>query len=400
MKKLNYFIIIVILIGGMIGANPSFSLADSWMSHDSMDLEPLKGTVWMFSYTVGSSNHVDTITFSNDVVTTSSGTTVLLCKNQDNRDGGTVYADMSGFGRGFVAKIYSYSLDDNYNFIISGDTASGVYFRNNSTGSYISQYELHGVRISGPPIAQSGTIPIPVSQNAYNYPSAVNPVMQSNPADCKPFAIGDLSTGNLSLQVGLPAFSSGVDVYLAIGFSDALFLVDGSNALQSTSGISVLPKWKTNVYGAIAESLYGNIPTSLLPAGVYNLYTLVVPTGETDFSHYYFWSTNFTTDASTCISAGFYWYDNSCHADPACNGSNLSVCDTEEKCVSSGFFWANGSCTVRTVCSPANLSACMNRSDCEESGGEWHNYQASSAIRCTASTATTSSRTIFDFLGQ
>jgi len=307
MKKLIYFIIIIVLIGGMIGANPSFSLADSWMSydsmdllkgtvwisHDSMDLEPLKGTVWMFSYTVGSGNHVDTITFSNDVVTTSSGTTVLLCKNQDNRDGGTVYADMSGFGRGFVAKIYSYFLDDNYNFIISGDTASGIYFRNNSTGSYISQYELHGVRISGPPIAQSGTIPIPVSQNAYNYPSAVNPVMQSNPANCQPFAIGDLSTGNLSLQVGLPAFSSGVDIYLAIGFADALFLIDGSNILHPASELTVLPKWKTNNTAAITESLYGNITTSLLPAGVYNLYSVVVPAGETDFSHYYFWATSF-----------------------------------------------------------------------------------------------------------
>ncbi|MCD6323451.1 MAG: hypothetical protein J7L77_10575 [Clostridiales bacterium] len=96
--------------------------------------------------------------------------------------------------------------------------------------------------------------------------------------------------------MGLPEFSSGVDVYLAIGFSDALFLVDSSNALQSASGISVLPKWKTNVSTAIDESLYGDIPISLLPTGVYNLYILVVPTGETDFIHYYLWSTNFNVD--------------------------------------------------------------------------------------------------------
>lgn len=84
-----------------------------------------------------------------------------------------------------------------------------------------------------------------------------------------------------------------MDVYLAIGFADALFLVDGSNALQSASGIAVLPKWKTNISTAINESLYGDIPISLLPAEVYNLYIAVVPAGETDFSHYYVWSTHF-----------------------------------------------------------------------------------------------------------
>ena len=139
------------------------------------------------------------------------------------------------------------------------------------------------------------TIQTPLNMGyVWNYPSVAQPINQATPATCKPFAVGDLSSGNLNLQVGLPAFSSGVDVYLAIGFSDALFLVDGSNALQSASGLSVLPKWKTNVSTAIDESLYGDIPTSLLPAGVYNLYVVVVPTGETDFSHYYFWATSFS----------------------------------------------------------------------------------------------------------
>ena len=127
----------------------------------------------------------------------------------------------------------------------------------------------------------------------WSYLPTVNPVTQSNPANCQPFAVGDLASGNLNLQVGLPAFSSGVDVYLAIGFADALYLIDGSNGLQPAAGLTTLPKWKANVSAAVNESLYGDIPTSLLPAGVYNLYVLVMPAGETDFSHYYFWATSF-----------------------------------------------------------------------------------------------------------
>ena len=139
-----------------------------------------------------------------------------------------------------------------------------------------------------------GAIQIPTSQSAWNYSQVVNPVMQSNPASCKPFAVGDLSTGNLSLHVGLCPFSSGVDVYLAIGFSNELFLIDGSDMLYPASELTVLPQWKTNNTAAINESLYGDIPTSLLPPGTYDLYLLVVPTGETDFSHYYFWYTSFS----------------------------------------------------------------------------------------------------------
>ena len=133
----------------------------------------------------------------------------------------------------------------------------------------------------------------PTSQSAWNYLSVEEPVKQSNPADCKPFAVGDLDSGNLNLQVGLPAFSSGVDIYLAIQSNviagGALLLFDQSKNLLPVS--TVLRKWKINNTAAINESLYGDIPISLLPAGVYNLYVLVAPTGEIDFSHYYFWST-------------------------------------------------------------------------------------------------------------
>jgi len=140
------------------------------------------------------------------------------------------------------------------------------------------------------------TISSPASQSVYNYSSTVDPVKKSNPADCKPFAVGDLDSGNINLQVGLPAFSSAVDIYLAIQSNvivgGALLLVDHDKNLLPVS--TVLPKWKSNVSSSINESLYGDISASLLPPGVYSLYVLVVPAGEKNFSHYYFWTTSFS----------------------------------------------------------------------------------------------------------
>jgi len=145
---------------------------------------------------------------------------------------------------------------------------------------------------------QNGPSPLDTGY-AWNYASIVNPIKKTNPADCKPFAVGDLSSGNLSLHVGLPAFSSGVDIYLAIQSNvlgdGALFLIDQDYNFQIAS--TILPRWKTNITAAIDESLYGDIPISLLPSGLYNLYIAVVPTGETNFSHFYFWSTSFSISA-------------------------------------------------------------------------------------------------------
>jgi len=92
---------------------------------------------------------------------------------------------------------------------------------------------VRAVRSVSPSQSNLISMPLPAGQSAWNYPSVVQPIKQANPSNCQPFAIGDLSTGNLNLQVGLPAFSSRVDVYLAIGFDDALFLIDDANGLQS-----------------------------------------------------------------------------------------------------------------------------------------------------------------------
>ena len=137
--------------------------------------------------------------------------------------------------------------------------------------------------------------PVPAGQYAWNYEPVEHPVKQCGPANLKPFAIGNLSSGNLNLQIGLPVFSEGVDVYLAFQ-ADAIepgkvFVIDNNNNVQPLE-TGLLP-WKTDVSTNTDESFFGNIPVAALPHGLYNLYIMVTPTGETDFSHYYFWSTSF-----------------------------------------------------------------------------------------------------------
>jgi len=159
--------------------------------------------------------------------------------------------------------------------------------------SYINDSKIPVVTVSEGIALQCA--PLPVEQHAWNYEPVEHPVKQCGPAYCKPFATGNLSGGNLDLQIGLPAFSEGVDVYLAIQSdvfgSDKIFMIDQNNNIQLLAGD--LPSWKTNVSHDIDESLFGNIPVAALPSGSYNLYILVTPTGETDFSQYYFWSNSF-----------------------------------------------------------------------------------------------------------
>jgi len=82
----------------------------------------------------------------------------------------------------------------------------------------------------------------------------------------------------MNLQIGLPAFSEGVDVYLALQ-ADAVepgkvFVIDNNNNFQPLE--TGLPPWKTNVSNDIDESLFGNIPVAALLHGLYNLYIILV----------------------------------------------------------------------------------------------------------------------------
>ncbi len=56
-----------------------------------------------------------------------------------------------------------------------------------------------------------------------------------DPALEKPFASGNISSGILSLKVGLKEFANPVDIYIAISYSGLpgdIFFIDSSNGLH------------------------------------------------------------------------------------------------------------------------------------------------------------------------
>jgi len=142
-------------------------------------------------------------------------------------------------------------------------------------------------------------LPVPASANVFTYEPVAEPQFASIPAECKPFAAGNLSSGKIDLKVALPPFAGPVDVYLGIQATpispfEIFLLVPaqpfGYNIVPySTAGL--IP-WKQSLADAISQAFFGEIPIQGLPAGPYTLYTLVTPAGS--FGNYYLWISTFT----------------------------------------------------------------------------------------------------------
>jgi len=138
-------------------------------------------------------------------------------------------------------------------------------------------------------------LPVPSGHNIYSYLPVETAIINSgNPFLCKPFAVGDVVGGTLSLQVKIPPFSGPVDIYLALYTPQA----DRENLYMITSNLSLQPlsmgfvPWRENTYGDIDETI-ADIDTSVLSPGIYYLYLVVTPTGSID--SFYLWTTYFVS---------------------------------------------------------------------------------------------------------
>jgi hypothetical protein len=140
------------------------------------------------------------------------------------------------------------------------------------------------------------TIPIPSSQQYWTYPPIVSPVMDTDPSQAKPIGVGSIAEDGdkLSIRVGLGQFSGPVDVYFALFVPSIdpnnIYMLGSDYSLQPLLSMEIEP-WKENTFGPIDEYLFGDIPTLLLPSGIYYLYLLVTPADSLDT--YYLWSTYF-----------------------------------------------------------------------------------------------------------
>lgn len=138
---------------------------------------------------------------------------------------------------------------------------------------------------------------IPTSQQIFNYPPTESPGLNTDASQAKPIGVGTIATGGntLSLRIGLYQFAGAVDIYFAISAPkidpNNIYILNENYNLQKYSDVGLIP-WKRNITGSVDEALFGDIPTSLLPAATYYLYIVVTPTNS--LSSYYFWTTYFT----------------------------------------------------------------------------------------------------------
>lgn len=141
-------------------------------------------------------------------------------------------------------------------------------------------------------LTPSKIMPLPETGQVYSYQFVDAPVLDPDPSKAKPFAVGDLEGGTLSLRVGLLPFSGPVDIYIGLyvpQVSQEVWLMGPDLGLQPVS--QGLVQWKEGITGSIDKVLYGEIPLQTLPPGAYILYTVVTPTRRLDA--YYIWSTAF-----------------------------------------------------------------------------------------------------------
>lgn len=140
--------------------------------------------------------------------------------------------------------------------------------------------------------------PVPTTLEKFTYPAVVSPVLSSAPMQAQPVGVGSVVWGGgiLSIEVALNQFAGPVDVYFLV-WSPA---VDPENIYQFTSigtfqTVSAgLSPWMPNVTGPISQTLFGDVPTVMLPRGQYFLGVFVTPAGDQSLTKGYLWVTSFT----------------------------------------------------------------------------------------------------------
>lgn len=139
------------------------------------------------------------------------------------------------------------------------------------------------------------TLQMPVSAMMFSYGPTTAPVIGTNITGTMPIGVGSVAMGGnmVTLHAQVGQFTGPMDMYLGI-YSPAIdpfnmYLLHQDGTLQPVSA-GVTP-WMSGVT-SIDQTPFGDIPTSMLPKGSYNVYFMTTPSGG-NMSSYYFWSTSF-----------------------------------------------------------------------------------------------------------
>ena len=136
-------------------------------------------------------------------------------------------------------------------------------------------------------------LPTPNSQEYFSMPPNSDYTISQHPDSSNPFAFGDCATGGemLSLKIGVQEFQEPVDLYVAVSVpttdNEILLVLQPDHSFKHIS--EGLVPWKASVRSSIIETIFKDIPITILLSGSYNFYLAATPAGETDFSHYYLW---------------------------------------------------------------------------------------------------------------
>lgn len=147
----------------------------------------------------------------------------------------------------------------------------------------------------GPAGGMMTSLQMPGSAMMFSYGPTTSPVIGTDITGTMPIGVGSVAMGGnmVTIHAQVGQFTGPMDMYLGI-YSPAIdpfnmYLLHQDGTLQPVSA-GVAP-WMSGVT-SIDQIPFGDIPTSMLPKGSYNVYFMTTPSGS-NMSSYYFWSTNF-----------------------------------------------------------------------------------------------------------
>jgi hypothetical protein len=140
-----------------------------------------------------------------------------------------------------------------------------------------------------PGVAQTATLP--ALQRTTSTPPSVHPLGDPRFASARPIGVGPVASGGntVELHLSLYDYARPVDLYLLLYFpalSADIYLLAQDGSLRSLK--DGLHAWKTSVTG-VDEFLFGKLPKTLFPGGVYYVALLAAPAGSTNFAAYDAW---------------------------------------------------------------------------------------------------------------
>jgi hypothetical protein len=161
---------------------------------------------------------------------------------------------------------------------------------------WIKQHIFSGVefRQDNEPIGR--IIPLPTKQNLFVYTACTAPSKSKVPSISRPIGVGYIAEGGnfVSLEVGTYRFEEPMDLYFLVvsltpGTPIGIFTVHPDSSLQPIS--AGLVPWISDTKGPVNKVLFGDIPKSIFPKGIYILVMLAVPVNNP--VNNYMWVTNF-----------------------------------------------------------------------------------------------------------